>query len=372
MPEHKAFRKIIYISPVDSGFIKNDLALLGKSYRLVSQLFPWRNPLTLPLNLLRQILMLCLEIRGTKAIFVSFAGYWAILPGLFGRLTGKPVFLILHGTECASIPSVPYGSLRKKMSRAACRLSMHLATRLLPVSESLVYMENSFYDSGKPEEIRQGYKHFFPHLKTPYTVIGNGLNTMFWEKLPDIRKEDNTFIAVIGQGQFVLKGGDLILQVAGDFPDCLFHIVGCSPPSGPLPGNVIFTGRLTMEELKQQYSRCRFHMQLSIFEGFGLALCEAMSCECIPIVSAVNILPEIAGDTGFVLGKRDTALLREVIVRALSLENKEEAGRKARARIVERYPLDKRGHALTALPEIRDSAQKGSRSSCPGMPEGKQ
>ncbi len=351
MPDQKAISKIIYISPVDSGFVKNDLELLGKHCRVVSQLFPWRKASSVPVNLLRQVFMFCRELWETDAIFISFAGYWAVLPGLLGRLTGKPVFLILHGTECASIPSIPYGSLRKRLSRAACRTAMRLATRLLPVSESLAYTENDYYDSGNPAENRQGFKHFFPNLKTPYTVISNGLNTLFWQKLPAVRKEDNAFVSVIGEGQFMLKGGDLILKVAEDFPGCRFHIAGCSPPSGKLPPNVVFTGRMSMEELRHLYSRCRFHMQLSVFEGFGLALCEAMLCECIPIVSVVNILPGIAGESGFVLQKRDPGMLRELTGKALQTGKMEAAGQKAREHIMRNYSLEKRGLSLLKLLE---------------------
>ena len=48
-------------------------------------------------------------------------------------------------------------------------------------------------------------------------------------------------------------------------------------------------------------------------EGFGVALAEAMACGCVPIVSRVGILDFIAGDSGFVLEKHDTDLLKSLI-----------------------------------------------------------
>ena len=43
------------------------------------------------------------------------------------------------------------------------------------------------------------------------------------------------------------------------------------------------------EKLRNYYSKSQFHFQLSMYEGFGLALCEAMLCRCIPIGSSVNM-----------------------------------------------------------------------------------
>ena len=34
-----------------------------------------------------------------------------------------------------------------------------------------------------------------------------------------------------------------------------------------------------------------------------------MLCQCIPIVSNVNVLPKIVGDSGFILEKRDSIML---------------------------------------------------------------
>ena len=72
-------------------------------------------------------------------------------------------------------------------------------------------------------------------------------------------------------------------------------------------------GRLNPKQLREYYSKSRFYLQLSNTEGFGVSLCEAMLCECIPIVSSVNMLPEIVGDTGFILETRDSSMLSGLI-----------------------------------------------------------
>lgn len=55
------------------------------------------------------------------------------------------------------------------------------------------------------------------------------------------------------------------------------------------------------------------YLQLSLTEGFPNALIEAMACGCIPIVSSVGAMPEIVGQTGRVLKKKNIADLNEII-----------------------------------------------------------
>ena len=104
-------------------------------------------------------------------------------------------------------------------------------------------------------------------------------------------------------------------------------------------------GKLTPNELRDYYSRTQFYLQLSNFEGFGVAICEAMLCNCIPIVSDVNHLPTIIGDSGFVLKKRNLDMLNDLINVALKsdISNLEE---KARDRIVNNFSTENRQKLL--------------------------
>ena len=98
-----------------------------------------------------------------------------------------------------------------------------------------------------------------------------------------------------------------------------------------------FSGRLNHIELRKAYREAQFHFQLSLFEGFGLSLCEAMLCECIPIGSSVNMIPQIIGDTGFILNQKKIDLLIDIMKKAIATTNKEDLGKKARQRIVENF-----------------------------------
>ena len=109
--------------------------------------------------------------------------------------------------------------------------------------------------------------------------------------------------------------------------------------------NIIFLGRLSPYDLNNYYNKTKFYLQLSNFEGFGVAICEAMLCECIPIVSNVNYLPEIIGNSGFILNKRNKTMLVDLIHKALSSDT-EKLSKLSRDRIKKEFHVSKRKEML--------------------------
>jgi hypothetical protein len=112
-------------------------------------------------------------VRTLNGIVVQFGGYWSLIPAYIGRWFNIPVYIILHGTDCASIKELNYGSLRKSLLRYFCRKSYQKAAMLLPVSASILYDKNDYYTNG----MCQGVYCFFPNLRTPNYFINNGLET---------------------------------------------------------------------------------------------------------------------------------------------------------------------------------------------------
>ena len=224
--------------------------------------------------------------------------------------------------------------------------SYQLTDILLPVSESLVYTENNYYCD---QTLKFGYTQHLGNIKTPYKVIPNGLIVEDWN-LENTCKNKNTFITVMTNDQVRRKGADLILEVSKEFPDCIFYIAGSTMIYGVkvLPENVKCLGQLTPSELKEYYSSTQFYLQLSNFEGFGVAICEAMLCKCVPIVSDVNFLPSIVGDSGFVLKKRKKELLVELFKTAL-LSDTDRLGTLAREKIHQEFPVTKRKEMLISV-----------------------
>jgi glycosyltransferase involved in cell wall biosynthesis len=138
----------------------------------------------------------------------------------------------------------------------------------------------------------------------------------------------------------------MIAQVAPRLPDCEYLIVGARHGSLPdRPANVVEVPFIPNEELPAHYGEASFYLQLSVSEGFGNALCEAMLCGCIPVVSEVGAMPEIVGDAGVVVPKRDVDVLEGHLQRALALDRERHA-RMARERIVRERPEVLRGEGL--------------------------
>jgi glycosyltransferase involved in cell wall biosynthesis len=336
-------KKIIFVYPKLFTFIRTEQKILSEEFIVISKNQNWTNKFLLPFNLLQQLIFLLINIRKVEVILVSFGGYHSLLPSVLGRLFGKKVAIVVHGTDCVAFPQINYGNLQKPLIRWFIMKSYLFADIILPVSESLVYTENTYYSD---KILRLGYSYHFNNINTPYKVIPNGLILSDWE-IPYVEKEKNTFVSVMTCDQTERKGADLIINVAKLLTNCTFYIAGTRFIKGveELPKNVKCLGRLTPSELRDLYSKTQFYLQLSNFEGFGVAICEAMLCYCVPIVSDVNFLPNIVGDTGFILRKREEIMLEKVIKNALN-DSLQLLGKKAKNRIETQFPVSKRRDRL--------------------------
>ncbi|ASS48560.1 MAG: hypothetical protein A3D31_07610 [Candidatus Fluviicola riflensis] len=336
-------KTIYYGYPSLSSFVKTDIDFLSKENSVIHRLQPWSNKLKLPFCLITQFFFLLKNYRKIDVVIVSFAGYHSYLPVRFAKMKGISSFIILNGTDSVGIPQLNYGSHLKKIMRLFCKWSIKHTTELWPVSSSLIDGRNAYLS----EPLVYGVRHSFPEIKTPYYTISNGFSIGYWREGLLHRKDSlNGVVSVVsGAKQFELKGIDLLLEAAARLPEIPFSIVGMTMPEElHVPENVRFLGRLTQDELRGIYASNLFYMQLSSFEGFGCSLCEAMLSGCIPIGSAVNVIPEIIGDTGLVLQKKKPDLLAEGF---LSLMNKinndrEEHSKASSDRIAEHYTIEQR------------------------------
>jgi glycosyltransferase involved in cell wall biosynthesis len=335
--------RLIFIYPNLFTFIQTEIKLLSDDYKIISKKQNWTNKYLLPLNLLYQLIFLLFNVRKVNTILVSFGGYWSYLPALVGKIFNKKVAIIVHGTDCVDFPEISYGNLRIPLMKWFTKKSYQLADIILPVSESLVYTENNYYSD---KTFQFGYSYHLKNIKTPYKVIPNGLIIENW-KAGSHNKIEKTFITVMTSDQIERKGAHLIVKAAKKLPNCTFYFAGTDNIKGIdiLPENIICLGKLTPNELRDYYSKTQFYLQLSNFEGFGVAICEAMLCNCIPIVSDVNHLPTIIGDSGFVLMKRSSNMLVDLINVALKSDISD-LEQKARKRIVNNFSVENRQRLL--------------------------
>jgi glycosyltransferase involved in cell wall biosynthesis len=346
--------KIIYIYPIDSTFVKKDIEFLSKNYNIISPKPEWSTGF-LPLVFFKQFFWLLWNIIQAKAIFVMSGGFWSFFPSIFGKITGKPVFIILGGSECVSFPSINYGSLSNPLLKYIIKWSLKFATELLPVSDTLVLCDNTFNEV--IDYKKQGYKAFFPNIKTPYTVIHNGFDSTFWQST-NFPKKENTFITVASisnMQRYFVKGINKIFELAPKMPDCTFIIVGVSENMKEKlknkPFNVIFYNFISPEEFKQIIEETQYYIQLSISEGFPNAVCEGMLCGCIPIVSNVGAMPYIVDKCGLILENNNTDYLFDKIYQFITMDKKEKTNLSllSRQRVIEKFTIERREKAFNLI-----------------------
>ena len=343
--------KILYFHTVSISFVRNDILLLSKHFEVKTFSFRPSKKILTPFVFIKQFFYLLFNLRGTSIVISQFAGYHSFLPNLFAVITKKISLIILGGTECVSFPSINYGNFNRHLLGLFTKWSLILAKHLSPVHESLVLSDYTYTDD---DFQKQGYNYFCPNIKTPHTIIRYGYDPTQFFKTKD-SNNTNSFITVgqMNAPNFYRKGADLIFEMAKRFPTCTFTIVGNTSKMKytSVPPNVTLIPFVPYEELKDYYSAHKFYFQLSICEGFPSAICEAMLCECIPIGSDVAAIPEIIGDTGYLLKKRDENELEKLIIQALS-SKKENLGLKARERIIERYPPEEREKLVNLINKL--------------------
>jgi glycosyltransferase involved in cell wall biosynthesis len=348
--EHEQGPVLLYFYLSFSSFVIQDIGSLQESYRVKVFHFEHSPKLLLPVTFLKQLFFLIGNIHSASILMCQFSGYHSMLPVLFARLFHKVTVIVVGGTDCVSMPSINYGNLRKPLLRWVTLKSLKYSTHIISPGESLIECDYTYTDSDYP---KQGFRYFDKSIKTDVTVIFNGIDTSRFKPGTNSRRERKTFLTVcnrLDKRNFVLKGIDLFTEMAIQFPECQFTIIGKAVPGFHFekPANLTHIDFIDHAFLPAKMAEFTFYCQLSMSEGFGVALAEAMACGCVPIVSRVGIMDFIAGDAGFVLKKRDAGLLKLLIDRALHSDIHSLASL-ARERVVEKFSSKNRKSDLLKL-----------------------
>lgn len=346
MKKHKA----LYFFIGKSSFTEKDTLILEDFFQLKTFNFEFGNKWKVPFQLIYQFAFLVWNIGSVKICFIQLSGFHSLLPTIFCKLFGKKSVIIAAGTDCHSFPSIGYGNYQRPLLSWATKISFKHCTLILPKHKSLWHTKYTYDHHDFPE---QGISYFNKGIETPYECIENGYDGRRFKKSGECIP--NSFITIAGllnrESQQKLKGIDLIIEAAGHFPDYTFTIVGAENSYfKDLPSNIKLIPKTANDKLPAVLSAHKYYLQLSMAEGFPNALCEAMLCECIPIGSNVFSIPEIIGDTGYILDHRNSDELKTLLSN-LSETDQKKNGQSARQRILQNYPLEKRKEKLKAVIE---------------------
>jgi len=335
---------ILFTYPIRTAFTDRDLEMIRPVANIKSLEFT-QSPIKLPFYFFIQFFQLLWFLPKTSQYLCFFGGYHSVLPVWFGKIFKIRCIIQAGGMDCINMPEIGYGNFRKKWLRKATTYSFKNCSLILPVADALI-KQNYTYDSRISP--KQGLLNLIPDLQTPVQVIPNGFDTEFWRDIGKT-KEPLSFISVAtgtsNPSRAIVKGYDLIEELAKNHPEWSFTLIGDSNYKSSLPNIKVF-GKMKAQELVEAYNTHRYYLQLSTSEGFPNSLGEAMACGCIPIGSAVGAIPEIIDSTGLILPQKDLALLQDLLSQFL-LENPKEKSILARKRILDFFSYQLRQEKLT-------------------------
>lgn len=357
MPESDGRPKVLFISQKRTSFINDDLVLLSERYDVRPFEFgngtssePARKPGELAQWFARQLAWLRRELPDAAFVYGWFADYHLTLPVWLGRRMQKPVAVALGGFDANVVPDLDYGVYGSSWRAPLARYVVRNASLLLPVSESLIYHENTF--AAPPEVLKNGVAYHVSGLKTPHVTIPTGYDAEAWPMGPPVRPPVVSTVAYLGQERAVrVKGVDLLIDAAWRLPEATFQVVGVAPEFEPklraryrVPENVHLLPPRRRDELVEVYAGTSVYAQLSRTEGLPNVLAEAMCCGCIPVGSAVSGIPDLIGETGVVVDQPDPDAITEAIRLALTGEPDDRV--RARDRIISHFSLENRRRKL--------------------------
>lgn len=341
--------KILYWDQGKSSFVKKDLEILRTEFEVIDYTFKAKNNLSILVELFRQARISLYHVFSCKIVICQFAGYHSLVPFIIFSLFGRKKVIIAGGTDCVAFPSIKYGNFQKKYLKWFTKKSFKLADIVSPVDDTLIKYTYTYQNDDFKE---QGYRAYVKNARACDFVIYNGYDFDKFKITNTVRKS-NTFLTVAANlnTQFgpSLKGIDLIIEISRKFTDCTFTIIGGEELQvNNKPNNLILLGNIDNNKLIEIYNDNQFYLQLSMSEGFPNALCEAMLCGCIPIVTNVGAMKKIVGEQGIVLEKKDVNLLSEKIEKAMSLLD-ESLMEKNRKLIKDNFTIENRKSQLIAL-----------------------
>lgn len=337
-------KRIAYIYPHLSTFIRRDIDMLGSKYEVKPFEFAVKKKWLVPWQFVRQFFFLVRYHRSINVYYCHFAGYASYLPALYARLFSKKCLIIVAGTDGAGFKEFRYGNFARKMLGWFTGKSLQMAHHVYPVHESLVYQAYDYFEDGKPA---QGYTHFWPKAKkTPFTPLYYGYSFEFFKPDENIERVPNSFITIGNLNEsyaFRRKGFDLIIELAKLRPELQFTLVGWDGVKQiDVPQNVRLLKFMSQPEVVKALCAHEYYFQLSIMEGFPNALAEAMLCGCIPIGSNVSGIPLIVGSNGYLLKHRDLNELNALIDEAMNDKRRESLPLSARNHIVSNFSTQRR------------------------------
>ena len=159
-------------------------------------------------------------------------------------------------------------------------------------------------------------------------------------------------IAKATENSIKLKGLESFSKASINFSDLSFIIIGKYDELSynklkKINPKLVFTGEISHDRVYNWLKKAKVYCQLSYIESFGMGVAEAMSCECVPVVTKKGSLIEVVGDLGFYTPYGDEKTTAKSIKKALDI--KDFKIKKIRKRIIDKFQLKTREKELIKI-----------------------
>ena len=240
--------------------------------------------------------------------------YWdprcggGIAPPLVFRKTKKPLVLTVHGMAMFTLPlDTFYFSARQQVSGQLKRWKERLKWRLMQAHITHVMTVSNYTKSELVNSVG------FPADKI--TAVWNGVDH---DKFKPAEKKNNVapyFFTVISYQK--KKNFERLLEAYQQLDEQtrprLVAIVKPYELKEPIKGVEIINTNISEEQLVDFYQQALGLVFVSLHEGFGLPIAEAMACGIPVITSDATSCKEIAGDAAILVNPESVSDIKEAM-----------------------------------------------------------
>lgn len=324
--------KVLLVLPYEpAAFMQADVEIVGRHFDLDTVVHN-RGKRRLFLGVLRRLLF----DRPDVLLMWFVVPSYALALTLMSKALGVKVGFFTGGYDVVGMPQIGFGAMRFPLFRAMLKPTVALADVVMPFSKSA---EGQVRKYARPRFSEVLYPGIDTRLFTPGTARREGLAVT---------------VSPVTESSIVQKGLRTFVEAAAHAPEMSFVLVGRSPDGSIerlreiAPPNVEFVERfIPTEELRDLYRRAACYVQTSVHEGFGIAVCEAMACGAVPVVTRRFSLPEVTGDLGEYVPLGDARAVAEAARRTLGAPP--DLREALRRHVVENFTIQRREERLADI-----------------------
>jgi glycosyltransferase involved in cell wall biosynthesis len=280
--------KILYCGAISTPFINEDMRNLKTAYKIdIFDMSDMQISIGWILNFfILSFTRIPYMILTNDLVYLWFPDYPTMPVIFWSNLFGKPTISNVGGYEVSGIREIGYGNQLKLFRGMVSRWCIRNSTVVIVPSESY----------------KRKTKDIEPDSNV--VVVPNAIDTDILCNLPLPEKEFKSVTAI-------------------HHPERDWHLKGI-PVFMAAQFNPIYKQHIlfkkTHSEFIEELLKSKVYCQLSLTESCGVAVLEAMACGCVPVVSDVDDLPALIGNTGVVVPVKNTEKTGLGIERAMMMD----------------------------------------------------